>query len=286
MPMEEDLLDIFLSTAAEEVDKPARNNQKLKEIDIFGDTTEDLDSEIQHEKNKKSVLHTEDTDSSDDEDNRNPENRKYSDDGKKIKILLNDVQSHTKPKNGFYGPRERVSWKKTKSPTTLESPKLVTPFSKTMQEKKFDVFIDPVFGLRIVNPLISSVVLKERMIGRDPVQFNQLSRYIQMGKSNNDWVLAGVIANKSAVRTSQKGNQFLIWTLTDLKDDIKTVSLFLFGSAYQQLWKTQVGLVIGILNPNVLDKKDGSKDIVSSSLICKTYFCDQVYLIISGQLKC
>lgn len=260
---EDDLLDIFLSTATEENLEPPQNQPTLKEVDIFKDETIENVQEVL-KKEKKNFLHSGDTDSSDDEDNRNLEDKKYNDCGKEIKRLINDTPSHSRPLNGFNGPRERISWKQ-KSPVTSEAPKPVitqNKFDETKKEK-FDVFIDPIFHLRIVNPLISSASLQERMIGRDAVQFCQLNRYLQTRKSDKDWVLAGVVASKSAVKVSQKGKKFLIWTLTDLKDDIKTVAVFLFGSAYNQLWKTQVGVVVGLLNPNVLDKKDGSKEVVS-----------------------
>lgn len=260
---EVDLLDIFLSTAIEENVEPAQNQPKLKEVDIFKDETI---PEVQKvlTNDKKSLLHSGDTDSSDDEDNRNYEDRKYNDCGKEIKRLVSDAPSHSRPINGYHGPRERVSWKQKNPVISVTSKPVVTQNKLTVTKKeKFDVFIDPIFQLRIVNPLISSATLQDRMTGRDPVQFCQLNRYLQTRKSDKDWVLAGVVASKSAVKVSQKGKKFLIWTLTDLKDDIKTVAVFLFGSAYNQLWKTQVGVVVGLLNPHVLDKKDGSKDVVS-----------------------
>lgn len=281
---EDDLLDIFLSTAIEDNEKPVQNKPRiLTEADIFkGETIEDVKNELTND-NKKSLIHRGDTDSSDDEDNRNHEDKKYSDCGNTIKRLLNDATSHTRAINGFNGPRERISWKKP-SPTTSKS--ILKPEKPQEIKKKstFDVFIDPIFGLRITNPLISSTVLQERMLGRDPVQFSQLDRYLQLRKNEKDWVLAGVIANKSAVKTSQKGNQFLIWTLTDLKDDIKTISVFLFGSAYNQLWKTQVGLVVGILNPNPLDRKEGSKDVVSTTKP-NLIRCDELIQVIFDILK-
>lgn len=268
---EDDLLDIFLTTATEENVGSVQNKPVFKETDIFkNEAIEDVRIELKKD-DRRSLIHSGDTDSSDDEDNKNPEDRRYNAYGNEIKRLLSDVQPHTRPINGFSGPRERVSWK-TPSPITSESSKLPLTSPKRSETKKdkdkFDVFTDPVFGLRIMNPLISSSVLQERMIGRDPVQFGQLNRYLQTHNSEKDWVLAGVVANKSAVRTSQNGKKFSIWTLTDLKDDIKTVSVFLFGNAHSQLWKTQIGTVIGILNPNVLDKKDSSKDIVSIHFLC------------------
>ncbi|KAJ8942710.1 hypothetical protein NQ318_017009 [Aromia moschata] len=49
----------------------------------------------------------------------------------------------------------------------------------------------------------------------------------------------------------------------------KTATIEKFKSdvnAFKQLWKTAVGTVVGVLNPNVLDKKDGSKDEATLSI--------------------
>jgi minichromosome maintenance protein 10 len=42
------------------------------------------------------------------------------------------------------------------------------------------------------------------------------------------------------------------------------VSVFLFRSAHKELWKTNVGTVIGILNPKVLERKDDKVEAVIS----------------------
>lgn len=271
-----DMLDIFLSAASEEVCD--NSNRVLKDVDIFNSqSTIDVDLQSKNIQdapaklkidngNTRSIIHSGDTDSSDDEGNRNYENAKYNEYGTGIKKLLNNSnESSTSSPNFKKG--QRVSWI-TNTNKHEELPKLTNtiqkPKIKISNQQKFDVDSDPFFGIRIVNPLISSAVLQDRMTNRDSVTFGQLSRYLQVKSKDKDWVIAGVVVNKSTVRTSQKGNQYLIWTLSDLKDDIKTVSMFLFGNAYHQLWKTAVGTVVGILNPSVLDKKEGTKDVVGT----------------------
>ncbi|KAJ8963634.1 hypothetical protein NQ314_005481 [Rhamnusium bicolor] len=260
MSQEDDLLDHLLSAATEELENLSEKGNALRETDIFKNET-NL-SEKRHLINNLSsgsVIHNGDTNSSDDEGNRNFEDKKYTECGREIKHLLgNTSSSSTSPYS-----QKSSTWKTKATFTPSDEPK---PISKIRNEKtkaNSDVYTDPIFGMRIINPLISSTVLKERMVGREAVPFARVNRHLQIYGKEKDWVIAGVVANKS-VKTSQKGSQFCIWTLTDLKDDIKTVSLFLFSSAHKQLWKTVVGTVVGILNPNVLDKRDGSKDEVCS----------------------
>lgn len=290
---EGDLLDIFLSTASEL--SVSNKNTVLKETNIFtSETNIDLDANFNTKTNlitkqnneNRSLVHGGDTDSSDDEDNRNYQEVKYNESGKQIKkLLVNPNDASSSYGNG--DKKQRISWK-SKSSNSLPSnsnkansndsvkTKIESIAAKTKigsisakfkidlkKEQKPDVYTDPVFGIRIVNPLISSSVLQDRMSGRDAVSFSQLTGYLKTKQKDKDWVIAGVIVNKSAVKTSKKGNQFVIWTLSDLKNDIKTISLFLFRSACTELWKTVVGTVVGILNPSTLDKREGSADVVS-----------------------
>ena len=37
----------------------------------------------------------------------------------------------------------------------------------------------------------------------------------------------------------------------------KTVGLFLFGEVYKEHWKTQVGCVVALLNPNIMKQEKG-----------------------------
>jgi len=68
----------------------------------------------------------------------------------------------------------------------------------------FDPGADPVFGLRMVNPLLSSKAIQDIMIGKIPVPVNRVQTYLKSA-DNSDWVVAGVLVNKSHPKTSQKG---------------------------------------------------------------------------------
>lgn len=239
--MEGDLLDELINAAENLVNKSA-----VKEIDLFNQE----EDEVINNTDDKSVVHTGLSDSSDDEDNKYFEEAKYNDCGKTIKHLIQSTASE--------GSYKSETWK-----PPVNSNIKTQPVSKTTTPN--EVLYDPIFGIRIINPLVSSKVLQERMVGRESVQMSKLKWYLQKLTPDKDWAMAGVIVNKSASKTSQKGNQFCIWSISDLGPGLKIAAVFLFGKAYQHLWKTTIGTVVGILNPNVLDKKDGSKDEVSSS---------------------
>nr|CAI5825881.1 unnamed protein product [Callosobruchus analis] len=233
-------------TSIEKVAETTTLARKLIETDIFCPRVD-----------KPSVIHSGDTDSSDDEGNRNYENSKYNDYGKEIKSLL---ATSSQQSLNYEARKQTSSWKMKQSKNVLQT----TP--KLQSEYKTDVYTDPFFFIRIINPKISSTMLQERMAGREAVHMMKLSHFIQTNPKDKDWVIAGVIVNKSSARTSQKGSQYSIWTLSDLHGDIKTVSLFLFSGAHNNLWKIPVGTVVGVLNPNILDKRDGTKDEASLSI--------------------
>lgn len=187
-------------------------------------------------------------DSSDDEDRRYFEEQKYSNYGREIKQLLKE---HSSPKteqpaklqhNNVFNNNKNKSF-------DLNNIKSSNSVAK-------DVYSDPFFGIRIISPLISSAELKERMKDKIAVTISRVKGHIISDNIHNDWVIAGVLINKTATKTSQKGTSYCIWKISDLSDDLKTVSIFLFSNAYKQLWKTITGSVIGILNPNVLESKD------------------------------
>lgn len=129
---------------------------------------------------------------------------------------------------------------------------------------KESVFSDPIFGLKIVNPVISSVVMKERMTGKVPVGVQRARFHTERGDKSQDWVIAGVIVGKAPVKTTQKGDQFSIWTISDLRGEIKMVTLFLFRAAHRELWKNNIGTVIAVLNPQILERKDEKVEAVLS----------------------
>lgn len=233
--------------------KLAETKKTLTELqfNFLDSTPSNINNESKPTDENISGIYDDKLDSSDDEDRRYFEEQKYSNYGREIKQLLKECSSL-----------------KSEQPVKLQSEKTVNLNNKSKtfdfnnaikgndNSTAKDVYSDPFFGIRIISPLISSAELKERMKDKIAVTVSRVKNHIISDNIHNDWVIAGVLINKSATKTSQKGTSYCIWKISDLSDDLKTVSIFLFSSAYKQLWKTITGSVIGILNPNVLESKD------------------------------
>lgn len=203
-------------------------------------------------------------DSSDDEEQRDFQNAKYNEFGRDINKKLKEKEEARKYDSiKVFSTVPQASTSRNASSSTQEANKATV---KRLQSAPSEpsVFCDPVFGLRIVQPLISSSTLKERMEGRMPVTVQRVRFHTERGDVSKDWAIAGVIVNKSPIRQTQKGDQFSIFSISDLRGEIKMVSVFLFRSAHKELWKTSIGTVIGILNPKILERKDDKVEAVLS----------------------
>ncbi|XP_026673166.1 protein MCM10 homolog [Ceratina calcarata] len=208
-------------------------------------------------KKEKSEVHAETVDSSDDEDKRCFEVRKYSDYGRDIKFLLNkEIEKKNEEKAHREASSRTFDFSATKSVDTVGA---TTPVASK------DVYSDPFFGLRIVSPVVSSAELKARMSDKTAVTISKVKYHLAMDKTDKDWVIAGVLISKSPPKTSQKGSLYSIWKISDLSENMSTVCLFMFSKAYKTLWKTTIGTVIGVLNPNVLESKDNT-DLATLSI--------------------
>ncbi|KAF5448981.1 hypothetical protein F2P56_029471 [Juglans regia] len=108
-------------------------------------------------------------------------------------------------------------------------------------------------GLRIRNQLVSAAELSERF---SDIRFVRLStmRNLLVGDTlSGCWATVGVVTEKGTPKTSSTGKNYCIWKVGCL--DENTVSLFLFGDAYQKNWKEQAGTVFALFNCSV--RKDG-----------------------------
>jgi len=144
-----------------------------------------------------------------------------------------------------------------------EADELVTRTRAVTDNDKF--FSDKFSGLRIVNPLISSVVMEKRMEGRKMVKISQIPAKIK-GNSDidGDWVTIGVIVQKLPPKQSSNGKTYGIWKLSDLgpSSTNEFVALFLFGDVYKEHWKTTEGSVVALLNASILPAKEkNSQDL-------------------------
>ncbi|XP_049548451.1 protein MCM10 homolog [Anopheles darlingi] len=225
----------------------------------------------------KTLIADADIDSSDDEETRNFLERKYNQYGRQINDLLKSKEEEkTDQALSKWVDRKLLQIKRgtAQKPAPIAEPSPPPPSPRTAnvgaarpEAQKSSppglapvfqgtVHTDPVFGMRIVHPLISSQTLVERMEGKKPVPFMRLRNFIETADLQQDWVIGGVLVSKSPTKTTSKGKQFAIWKLSDLHGDVKMASLFLFSQAYKDLWKTTEGTVVAVLNPNVLNNNN------------------------------
>lgn len=197
-------------------------------------------------------------DSSDEEDMQNFFERKYNEYGSIINTMLKSKDAERVDAIVGHEVRNNVRQPDFTSGKRALPYKPVNQPKKTSDNLENNVYTDPIFGMRLIQPLISSTTLRERMLGRNSVEMRSLQNYLQNADLSKDWCISGVIVSKGPVTTSNAGSQYVIWRLSDLKGEMKTVSLFLFKSAYKELWKTAQGMIIAVLNPSVFSRKDNN----------------------------
>uniref|UniRef100_A0A1A9UPS9 Protein MCM10 homolog n=1 Tax=Glossina austeni TaxID=7395 RepID=A0A1A9UPS9_GLOAU len=260
---------------------------------------------------KLSTDNSKEIDSSDDEEITNFLERKYNEYGNDINRRLKEQTRSVKElaverdvnavlaSEGIYSEENKNDHQMTGARVHIKNPhqpikrqSLISDSFKRLSDTKVrneqsitaalpqqHVFTDPVFGLRIIKPLVSSKLLVERMEGRKAISFASVAFHTQRGDLSQDWVIAGVVIHKNPVKMTKKQQPYSIWRLSDLKGDIKTVSLFLFKGAHNELWKTAEGTCIAILNPKVFDNRAESGDVA-----CLTIDVAQKVMIL-GQSK-
>ncbi|XP_057643645.1 protein MCM10 homolog [Chionomys nivalis] len=127
------------------------------------------------------------------------------------------------------------------------------------------VSVEAFSGLRLRRPRVSSTEMDRKMTGRKLIRLSQIKE--KMATENleeMDWVTFGVILRKVTPQSTNSGKTFSIWKLNDLRDLTRCVSLFLFGEVHKDLWKTEQGTVIGLLNANPMKPKEGSEEVCLS----------------------
>lgn len=267
---EDDILAVALADIENEAGKTNTGNKlrTLIGVDLCFDP--DPEPQVDNTNSKidrdKSVVHTGDTDSSDDEDNKYFQEARYDSYGRSIKQCLQKAESD-KSKRSSSTLKEKVS-------KCNNTPSFITPKPAASCKDVHDVTADPVFGIRIINPLVSSESMKRKMYGTKPIGFYKLKSHVVHGDLKSDWAVAAVVVDKLPPKVSKNGSTYSMWILSDLKHDLKTASLFLFGSAHEDLWKTPRGTVVVIQNPAVLS--DNKKSDYEAKLSIRT--SDQVMI--------
>ncbi|XP_042229789.1 protein MCM10 homolog isoform X2 [Homarus americanus] len=222
----------------------------------------DEESNLHRNLKRKSELHRGDTDSEDEEDNRNPFEQRYNSCGREIRKRIshesNEVQNNRKDEvlaRVKGKSQQKLGWKGVDG--SLVSLKEAGTSSSEVDK---NVTVDQYSGIRIINPVVSGDSMRERMEGRKMVRMSTINLHLRGGDIEGDWVTIGVLVSKSDPKTSQKGSQYSIWKLSDLTDCTKTVAVFLFSGAHKGLWKSSVGTVVGLLNPQIMKDRQGEKN--------------------------
>lgn len=216
-------------------------------------------------KQKEAIARSDLMDSSDDERDEDG-NSLYTDYGKDLKKRISQCQQGSSvgqsASSGFgdLASNNKVDRIKKVGVSTgfADKPGNKIPLGKPENGKSGNIIVEKNSGLRIGRPIVTSAQLQQAMFNRKMIQMSKIREAIARKDTEGDWVTIGVLYYKAPPKTSSTGNEFSIWKLTDLKGEIKTVSLFLFGRAHKDLWKTSIYKVVGILNPKILeDRVDG-----------------------------
>lgn len=136
------------------------------------------------------------TEDSSDEDEKKELYSKYNDYGRDINKKLKEAEelkkfNSIKLTNEGSAPKNEASTSFSSLPSTSsasQKPQVKIPAMFANVKPKETVFCDPIFGLRYVNPVISSATLKERMIGKIPVGVQRVRFHTERGDQSQDWV--------------------------------------------------------------------------------------------------
>lgn len=100
------------------------------------------------------------------------------------------------------------------------------------------------------SPLVSNLDMEERLRSRSIVKLGDISANLVDGDIPGDWVIFGIIAEKSSPKNSSNGQKYITFKLSNLASD--TVNLFLFSKSFERHWKELPGTVVAVLNPRVM----------------------------------
>ncbi|KAF0307356.1 Protein MCM10 [Amphibalanus amphitrite] len=205
-----------------------------------------------------SEVHGGDTDSSEDEDNRQPFEQRYNEFGRTVKRIAHASASGT-GRDRLQERAEHVNRAAQRALKPKTAAKKADGGRPAVPEQPHEeIMIDSFAKISVINPRLTSIELRDCLQGKRLIRVSQLESNVRADGIPGDWVTIGVIARKSDPRTSQKGSAYSSWTLTDLVDVQKPVKVMLFGEAHSALWKTTVGTVVALANSKVMKDKEMS----------------------------
>ncbi len=190
-------------------------------------------------------------DSSDEESERDPMQEKYTNFGKEIKRISR--ASKEQQQGGGDAPKPMGFNQVQGSSLNLSNAGANKALPKNMIVEKNS-------RLRIANPLMTQISLDLSLMGRKMIPIHKLRTAIVMKETDGDWTTIGAIYYK-ATQKSKNGNTYTVWKMSDLVGDIQTVTVLLFGKANTKHYSMPTNRVVGILNPKILEDRQGKGEI-------------------------
>jgi len=151
-------------------------------------------------------------------------------------------------------PKEKVDKHSLQCGSSSTEQKAAKSSAAVEQEEKF--VTEDFSRIRIINPLVSSYMMRQRMEGRKMIGISKIHQKLKTADVQGDWVTIGVVVSKSEAKSSKSGKSYSIWKLNDLDDLDNSVSFFLFGEVFKTHWKLEAGTVVGVLNPSIMDSME------------------------------
>ncbi|XVF67928.1 hypothetical protein PTKIN_Ptkin10aG0161800 [Pterospermum kingtungense] len=135
-------------------------------------------------------------------------------------------------------------------------PKPVERHSNSKPKSSNDVQVEKFSGLRVRKQMVSAAELSEQLSDIRFVRLSTIKNLLMGDTLRGCWATIGVLTEKGNPKTSSIGQSYGIWKIGCL--DENTVSLFLFGDAYQQNCKEQAGTVFALFSCAVRKDPKGS----------------------------
>ncbi|GAV62905.1 zf-primase domain-containing protein [Cephalotus follicularis] len=116
--------------------------------------------------------------------------------------------------------------------------------------------VDKFSGLRIRNRLLSPADLSEHFSDIRFVRLSTIKNLLRGDTLSGCWATVGVLTERGNPKTSSIGQTYCTWKIGCL--DESTISIFLFGDAYQQNCREQAGTVFALFNCTVRKDTTGT----------------------------
>ncbi|KIH46768.1 hypothetical protein ANCDUO_23175, partial [Ancylostoma duodenale] len=135
---------------------------------------------------------------------------------------------------------------------------VAVPKHAAKQESTAPSAFDNFFQLKIRNPKISSSTFESYVQGFKRVRISTIKP--NFTTPNEGFVTAGVIVGRD-IRKNASGTDYVMWKLHDLKNcQDQPIRVLLFGDAYKEHWKLQVGGCVTLMSPQVADADKHAAD--------------------------